>query len=183
MDHKNFHSFGSSSPRAIYRPPIGLFGIVLLIGAILISFGTTLDNPRNLNLSENIFDSIKGFLVYLLPFYILVFLGIAKFIYTVIDFNEKTLFHRNIFFAKKVPIVDISKVAFGGTSVILKGTYRSIYIFYHSSDGKERWFRMYEMTFKDHAAIASLFRHLKEINPSIEFNEAAQQLMEQAKEK
>lgn len=157
----------------VYQPHVSQFLIVVGIGFILMFFGYALKYGDIKNLSID-------FLKFYIPLYIFVVLYVTKWMYTILDIEKQFLVHRNLFLPKKIIVKDIVKISFGGTYLILTGTYRTLFIFYISPKG-EKLLKLNEATFRNEAAISDFLKNLKELNPNIQFDPVAQQLMTEGK--
>src|SRR3989338_1559631 len=192
----------SASGVFVYRPNVAQFAIAIGLIFFLMSLIDYME-------SRDFKKEIIPFIQVVLPFYILFVIYLARFAYTKFDLNKRLLTHRNHFFVRRIPISDIVSIRFGGTYAILQGTYRSLFIIHRPQSGvfldlyrryhrnemvrplfnfifkfinlEEQFFKIHEGTFRNEQAISEFLKHLKELNPNIELDANAQQVMTEGK--
>lgn len=161
-----------------YRPqvmPVVIILGILFILSIFADYYVDLEQGSGISFSRTLFS----YVIIGVPLLAIFFYGIAKLLYILIDRSNVTITYRDFFVTRTAPIAAIRRIEYGGTYIIAKGTYKSLFVIYEKPDGSESFLNIRQASFHPRD-LGDFIRNLLKLNPSIVLNPAAQKLMEKA---
>lgn len=159
--------------KKIYRADWKTYAILFTIGFLFMASPLILEGKDK----QNIIVGIVGLFLLLASVVLIIVTRYASISDNILIFVYPPLFK---LYPKKVPISKIIEISRQPTFRIFRGSIKSLYIFYVAENGKTKWIEFRPVVFKEET-MGKIVRDLKELNPSIKLDLAAQKLMEQAK--
>jgi len=176
---RKHHSVGNRTGPIRYRPQVIPYVIILglgTIGWIVADYSVELERGSGITFSRVLVD----FALFIIPILCFLIYGVARFVCLVLDRKSGTITYRNFFMIRTVPIAAIRRIEYGGTYVVAKSVYKSLFVVYEKPDGSESFVRIHQSSFLPRD-LGDFIRNLLKVNPTIILNNAAEGLMKQAK--